>query len=85
MWVAVHMRATPQGAGLKREVLVDRHTPVVCRHDRHTGRARREGHAVREVFNIDELRDVLVLVALVHSLIRVVLVILVVDMSLQRL
>ena len=34
------MRATPQMAGLKREVLVDRHTPVVCRHDRHTGKAK---------------------------------------------
>ena len=78
------MRATPQG--LEREVLVDRHTLVVCRYDRHTGNMNtRRADEVREVLIVPVVKERLVLVAFAHSLIRIVLVILVHDTSLQRL
>ena len=78
------MRANPL-AGLEREVLIDRHTPVVCRHDRHTGSMDiRRAEEVRDVLIVPVVKERLVLVALVHSLIRVVLVILV-DTSLLAL
>ena len=73
-------------AGLKREVLVDRQTPIVCRHDRHTG-SKDTRHADvedRDVPIVPVVGGRLVLLALGHSLIQVVLVILV-DTSLQRL
>ena len=82
---AVHVRATPQVAGLERNVLIDRRTLVVCRHDRHTGSMNiRRADEVRDVLIVPVVKERLVIVALVHSLVRVVLVNLV-DTSLQRL
>ena len=58
------MRANPL-AGLEREVLIDRHTPVVCRHDRHTGSMDiRRAEEVRDVLIVPVVKERLVLVAL---------------------
>ena len=64
MWVAVHMRATPQVAGLEQNVLIDRRTLVVCLHDRHTESMNiRRADEVRDVLIVPVVKERLVLVA----------------------
>ena len=83
---AVHVRATPQVAGLERDVLVDRHTLVVCRHDRHTGSMNiRSADEVQDVLIVPVVKERLVLVALIHSIVVRVVLVNLVDTSLQRL
>ena len=81
---AVHVRATPQG--LERDVLVDRHTLVVCRHDRHTRSMNiRSADEVQDVLIVPVVKERLVLVALIHSIVVRVVLVNLVDTSLQRL
>ena len=80
------MRATPQVAGLERNVLIDRRTLVVCRHDRHTGSMDiRRAEEVRDILIVPVVKERLVLVALIHSIVVRVVLVNLVDTSLQRL